>query len=301
MLNQLRTTLLSKSNDGKLFQMKEYIEHVQFCIVDENKMISIGGVGEQIACIGNMCYLTNTYLNFPKSLQRIYFFKEYLNRFSYLNDTYTFIDRSVGCTDNEFVEFLETKKNPMIDGYDSQYLDILEHPYVEKDVDEVLEQYATKFVVSLAVANIFLTECSEDVIEDTVLNVDVKNKQLTIKSDISSIPEIQKICFYASLPKATMLKACLTWEYLIKNRSDILGKLDILVDTPEVCVLRISNMYMTFDSDLEESVEEQGDYGKLLYYHYETKRFIGNPNPAYKTFQENYGAMVELQLAHDNN
>lgn len=300
MLEKLRKTLLDRVELLEVDLIKEYIQKVQFCVVNQDEMISIGGKDEQIACIGNKCYITNTYLGYTKHLQRIYFLVEYVNMFSYLEWNSQILHEVENLTNKEVLRRFLDSTTPIISSVDTRVVTTMKHPYLAQDIDRALDPRKVEFTCLFQTTYNLLVHSSSKPINKEVNKISLNDNKLTIEFDVSNLIEIKRACVYACLPKPTLQKACLNIEDMIVNNNKLLGEVAIILDTKDVCVLQITRRLLIPDYTPKQSVKivtRNAHCSDIYYYHYPTKRFVSDETSAYKTFQKNYGAILELQLA----
>lgn len=96
---------------------------------------------------------------------------------------------------------------------------------------------------------------------------------------------------YNNLPKCTYQKARLIATSLITQPLSILGTKQVVLDTSDMCVVRVGYKFTTGGEPLELR-----DYPLevVLYYHYKTKRFVGINTKAYTTFKQRNKVLIEL-------
>lgn len=245
----------------------ELVNHVTFKLIEDKEMQSIGGANENIACIGDTCYITQTFLKYPEPMKRVFFYIDYLTMFHYLGREHDMsdIDKCLAMEIN------------------LRFLSALE--FLKRDIEEITKRY---------------THCMNTNITyyTTKPKPSGSRRQIQLTNDqLFMLPEEKRVCFepdyyFSAAPKPTNEKEKEIMKLVIAKPKSFLGNVQILLDTDDVCVFEITpNTLSTKGGNLICM-----PYGKtnLRYYHTKTHTFLDSNSPLYQKFKEENDIVLSL-------
>lgn len=273
--------------------MITHIKNMNFHSVSREEMDELGGKHEQIACAGDNCYLTECFLTYPKALQRLSFYIEYLSMFEYLQgslckhlyDMMPLKTQSLTAilTNGPLLVLPVTKKDCWF-----------ELPFIAKDALEIQKKHMGNVVHNLSYISSMFRHVIMDEISGVPIGLRIKDNRCLLEFDIQPQNQslFEKEYLYSLLPRPTWNKARLIAEALVVHNTTSIGRIQVLLDTEKVCVLKIiaTNLVPTKDTIRRRNVTLE----QVFYYHYETKRFVDKTTSAYRTFKKNNATILDL-------